>query len=76
MNDTREIMTLEDSALDVVSGGFFNANGLGSSAILNVLSNNHQTQMASNNASVGGGGGNTILAGQFAQNNGLQIIVL
>jgi hypothetical protein len=75
MNDTREIMTLDDSELDVVSGGFFNAIGAGSRATLNIDSNNHQTQVASNNASVGGGGGNTIFAAQFAQNNGLQVIV-
>ena len=75
MNDTREIMTLDDSELDVVSGGIFNAIGAGSSATLNIASNNHQTQVASNNASVGGGGGNTIVALQFAQNNGLQLVI-
>ena len=75
MNDTREIMTLDDSELDVVSGGIFNALGAFSSTQLNILSNNHQTQVAKNNASVAGGGGNTIVALQFAQNNGLQVIV-
>jgi hypothetical protein len=75
MNDTREMITLDDSELDVVSGGIFNAIGLGSTATLNILSNNHQTQVASNVASAGGGGGNTVVALQFAQNNGLQLII-
>jgi hypothetical protein len=71
MNDTREIMTLDDSELDAVSGGSF---------VLD--SYNHQTQIVANSNTIATGGngvgagtgGNEIYSVQVGVNLGLQAI--
>jgi hypothetical protein len=75
MNDTREIMTLDDSELDAVSGGT-------STPSFFIDSYNHQTQVVANSNTIATGGngvgagtgGNAIDTVQVGVNLGLQAI--
>jgi hypothetical protein len=73
MNDTREIMTLDDTELDVVSGGFFNTTSSFNGNTLNFLSGNHNTTIGNNSVSVGGGV-NSVATTQGSVVLGLQLI--
>lgn len=77
MNDTREIVTLDDSELDVVSGGVFNGIIAGAGSLngntVHIDSNNSQSLQSNNTASVGGGG-NSIHLSQGSLLVGIQVV--